>query len=248
MYIRWLNKDNDPLLWIHGEAGQGKTPFTISLINALTDKVERSSRHRALAYVFCASPNGSQRDAPAMIRSIIHQIICQKENSDEVLEPWRHGYQGQGESILSHLHRLWVILQLTLAKARLEVAYFVLYRPEECGSSILEAFPQLLRIGYTQCYIKWVIISSKHPNNYPQIRVSRQIDLANGSTNEAARVEPSPSSRRTTTTPRTLDTRRTPSSRPTSWSSSSEISISSPREDVEVKKLASMYVRNSTLS
>ncbi|KAL9138621.1 MAG: hypothetical protein Q9175_000130 [Cornicularia normoerica] len=146
VYIRWLNKDNDPLLWIHGEAGQGKTPFTISFINALTDKVERSSRHRALAYVFCASPNGSQKDAPAMIRSIIHQIICQKENSDEVLEPWRHGYQGQGESILSHLHRLWVILQLTLAKARLEVAYFVLYRPEECGSSILEAFPQLLRI------------------------------------------------------------------------------------------------------
>ena len=197
VYIGWLNEDADHLLWIHGEAGQGKTPFTISLINALTDKVERSSRHRALAYVFCASADGSQKDASTMIRSIIHQILCQvQEHSVEVSEPWVQAYQSQGDQLLSRWQNLWVILQKILAKARIEVAYFVLYRPEECGSSIMDVFPQL-RISHTKCDIKWAIISSKHPSHYPQIRASR-VDLA-----KRSGIKLTPISHNTGTTPTT---------------------------------------------
>ena len=228
VYIGWLNEDDDPLLWIHGEAGQGKTPFTISLINALTDKVERSSRRRALAYVFCASADGSQKDAPTMLRSIIHQILGQgQENSVEVSEPWAQQYQSMGNQLLSHWPKLWVILQKTLAKAKIEVAYFVLYRPEECGSSITDVFPQLL-ISHTKCHIKWVIISSKHPSAYPQIRVSRRVDLANRSS-----IERTPTSLNKSTAPTTPHSRTKSSSSSTSYSSF-ESCMPSLRKDLGV--------------
>ena len=214
VYIRWLNEDGDPLLWIHGEAGQGKTPFTISLINALTDKVERSSRHRALAYVFCASADGDQKDAPTMVRSIIYQILCQAQGGGgEVSGPWVQGYQSHGDQLLSHWKNLWVILQKILEKAKIEVAYFVLYRPEECGSSITDVFPQL-RISHTKCHIKWVIISSKDPSDYPQIRAPRRVDLADGSS-----IELSPTSHGASTAPTTPNFRRRSPSRSTSCSS-----------------------------
>ena len=227
-YLGWLNEDRDHRLWIHGEAGQGKTPFTISLINALTDKVERSSRHRTLAYVFCASADGSQKDAPTMIRSIIHQILGQRqEDSVVVSEPWVQGHQSQGDQLLKHWQKLWVILQKILAKAKIEVAYFVLYRPEECGTSIMDVLPRLL-ISHTKCHIKWVIISSNHPSDYPEIRVSRRVDLASGPS-----VELRPSSRKTSTASTTPDFIRNSSSRSTSFSSF-ESSMPSLREDLGV--------------
>ena len=228
VYIQWLNEDDDPLLWIHGEAGQGKTPFTISLINALTDKVERSSRRRALAYVFCASADGRQKDAPTMIRSIIDQILSQgQEGSREVLEPWVQAHKSQGDQLLSHWQDLWLILQNILAKAKIEVAYFVLYRPEECGSSIVDIFRHL-QPSHTKCHIKWVIISSKHPSDCPQIKAPRQVDLGKGSS-----VGLRPTSRNTSTAPTTPEFRRRSPSRSTSCSSI-ESSMPSLREELGV--------------
>ena len=228
VYIGWLNEDGDPLLWIHGEAGQGKTPLTISLINALTDKVERSSRRRALAYIFCVSADGSQKDAPTMIRSIIHQILGQgQENSGEVSKPWVQEYQSMGDQLLNHWPKLWVILQRILAKAKIEVAYFVLYRPEECGSSITDVFPQLL-ISHTKCHIKWVVISSKHPSDYPQIRASRRVGLADRSS-----MRRTPTSPNKSTAPTTPHSRGKSSSRSTSCSSIDN-SMSSRREDLGI--------------
>ena len=214
VYIQWLNEDDDTLLWIHGEDGQGKTPFTISLINALTDKMERSSRRRALAYVFCASADGGQKDAPTMIRSIIGQILSQgQKGSPEVSEPWIQAHKSQGDQLLSQWQVLWVILQKILAKAKIEVAYFVLYRPEECGSSIMDVFPQL-RPSHTKCHIKWVIISSKHPDEYSQIRDPLRVDLGAESSMEFRHT-----SGNTSTAPTTPDFRRKLPSRSTSCSS-----------------------------
>ena len=85
-YTKWLNEDNDPILWIHGEDGQGKTPLTISLINALTDKVERSSQKRALAYFFCAAQDRQRNNVTAMIRI----LLCQLLNDQTRLN---HGYE-----------------------------------------------------------------------------------------------------------------------------------------------------------
>ena len=109
-YTEWLNNDDDPILWIHGEDGQGKTPLTICLINALTDKVERSSQHRALAYFFCASQDRQRNCVTAMIRVLLYQLLCQQRNA---LKPWLREYQEHGDSIFGHPNcseNLWKVI------------------------------------------------------------------------------------------------------------------------------------------
>lgn len=242
VYTKWLNRDDDPLLWIHGEEGQGKTPLMISLINGLTDKVERSSRQRALAYVFCLSPNGYQKDAAFIARSILHQVLYQKKNNVNAFHHWSQEYQARDDALLNDVQSLWKILQLTLTEAKLVVAYFVLYRPEECDPHIMAVFSTLLQANHTACHIKWVVISSKHSGDYPELKVSRRIDLATASTIEVPDIKPRRSSP-ISLSPMSLDTREPQSSRPTSWSSH-EMKIPSPAEqDIKVRNLATVYVQ-----
>ena len=182
VYTRWKNTDGESLLWIFGEDGLGKTPLTISLIDDLTNRVERSSQRRALAYCFCQSHTGQTKDANAVIRSILYQIVLQQSDQQhEAFEPWLKTYRTQRDSIVKphRLLDLWKILQLTLAKARYEVAYFLLYRPEECGSSILDEFPSLVADSiFTRCRIKWIVVSRMDPMIYDLTETSRQINLA----------------------------------------------------------------------
>ena len=70
-----------------------------------------------------------------------------------------------------------------LAKAKLDVAYFILYRPELCGTSIWDDLHNLFEsILHTKCYIKWVVITRIQPCNAKPIDISLSIDLAKAST------------------------------------------------------------------
>ena len=242
VYTRWLNKDADPLLWIHGEEGQGKTPLMISLINGLTDKVERSSRQRALAYIFCLSPDGCQRDAAFIARSILHQVLYQTKNKTSAFRPWLQQYQARGDALLSDLQSIWKILQLTLTEVKLEFAYFVLYRPEECDPHIMTVFPILLNAGGTPCHIKWVVISSKTPGDYPSLELSRRIDLATASPIEVPDIKSSQPSPMSNSSSR--NTGELQSSRPTSRSSGEMILPPS----AQYRKSAIVYVQTILFS
>ena len=85
-----------------------------------------------------------------------------------------------------------------LAKAKLDVAYFVLYRPELCGTSIWDDLHKMsTTILHTKCCIKWVVISRTHPCNAEPIDTSRSIDLAKRSPtglSQTLSLEPSQSS------------------------------------------------------
>ena len=182
VYTKWKNTDDESLLWIFGEDGLGKTPLTISLIDDLTNRVERSSQRRALAYCFCQSHTGQTKDANAVIRSILYQILLQEpDHNYKTFEPWLKKYRAQGDSILRphFLADLWSILQMTLADARYEVAYFLLYRPEECGARILDDFASLITESlWVKCRIKWIVVSRMDPCIYNGTKTLQQINLA----------------------------------------------------------------------
>lgn len=182
IYTRWKNVDGESLLWIFGEDGLGKTPLTISLIDDLTNRVERSSQRRALAYCFCQSHTGQAKNANAVIRSILYQIILQQSDQHQAaFEPWLKKYRADSKSIMKTegLLDLWRILQITLEEARYEVAYFLLYRPEECGSSILDEFSSLVaHASFTKCRLKWIVVSKQDPALLDGIETPCQINLA----------------------------------------------------------------------
>lgn len=195
IYTRWKNIDGESLLWIFGEDGLGKTPLTISLIDDLTNRVERSSQRRALAYCFCQSHTGQGKDANAVIRSILYQIVLQQSDQQQAaFEPWLKTYRTYRDNLMKpdRLLDLWKILQLTLAEARYEVAYFLLYRPEECGLSILNNFPSLVAdSSFTRCRIKWMVVSRMDPALFDGIETPCQINLATPPTEETTPPMPS---------------------------------------------------------
>lgn len=184
VYTKWKNADDEALLWIYGEDGLGKTPLTISLIDDLTNRVERSSQKRALAYCFCQSHTGQRKDANAVIRSFIYQILLQESDHNHwAFEPWLNFYRAQKSSVLrpDRLLDLWQVLQIILTEARYEVAYFLLYRPEECGASILDGFPSLIaKSPSSKCLIKWIVVSRMDPSVYKGTKNPQPINLATG--------------------------------------------------------------------
>ena len=194
VYTKWKNTDDESLLWIFGEDGRGKTPLTISLIDDLTNRVERSSQKRALAYCFCQSHTGQTKDANTVIRSILYQILLQESDQNhKAFEPWLKKYRAQHDSILQPhcLTDLWSILQMTLTEARYEVAYFLLYRPEECGATILDDFAPLIAESLrAKCRIKWIVVSKMDPSIYNSIKTPQQINLAAAPSEEPIAIHP----------------------------------------------------------
>ena len=111
-YTTWLNVENEPILWIYDEEGQGKTPLTISLINALTDKVERSSQRRALAYFFCVALDGNRNNATAMVRVLLYQLLCQHPDARKI---WSREYQAYNERFLKKADCFDILWKVGLA-------------------------------------------------------------------------------------------------------------------------------------
>lgn len=126
-----------------------------------------------------------------------------------------------------------------LAKAKLDVAYFILYRPDLCGTSIWDDLHNLSEsIFYTKCCIKWVVITRIHPCYAKSIDNSLSIDLAKASPDGL---------------PNSMDT---PSSGPVLQTSSSEQTqpildppgsppeLETPPPGQELLDLVSVYVRS----
>ena len=94
MYTKWLNEDKNAILWIYGEDGQGKTALMISIIDALTNKVQRSSQRRALAFFFAEARDSNRNSIAAIMRVLLYQILIQQPDA---LRPWQRAYREFGE-------------------------------------------------------------------------------------------------------------------------------------------------------
>lgn len=188
-------------MWIYGEDGLGKTPLTISLMNDLTDRVERSSKRRALTYSFCQPSSGPAKNATEIVRELLYQLISVQTNDcSDPFEPFLEAYARYKHALLTqdHLSDLWLVLLLTLQVARIKVAYLLLYRPEDSDSNLLDSFPVMIKESWrTQCYMKWIVISRFDPANYQKINASHQIDLSSLAVSQPTSSEPKASDKST---------------------------------------------------
>ncbi|KAF1973605.1 hypothetical protein BU23DRAFT_464183, partial [Bimuria novae-zelandiae CBS 107.79] len=83
----WL-KSNCRRLWLHGEAGSGKTFLSSLLIdqmpNLLSELDQAEIRQRAIAYFYCSFQNKGTREAMSFLKSINAQLLIKHENSEKV--------------------------------------------------------------------------------------------------------------------------------------------------------------------
>ena len=180
-FTKWQVGEDQPVLWIHGEDGLGKTPLTMALISELRNHVERSSKNREMAYCICSTQVSSKKTVSSMIRSLFHQVLCrQPEDQTEVFNVLLDAYERDNNIISSSdaSSSLWKILLQTLEAAKIQVASFLLYRPEESNTNFPGFFPELMKATDVACAVKWVVISRIGPKELEGITSPLAIDLA----------------------------------------------------------------------
>ena len=111
MYTKWLNEDKDAILWIYGEDGQGKTALMISIVDALTNKVQRSSQRRALAFFFAEARDSNRNSTAAIMRVLLYQILIQQPDA---LKPWQRAYMEFGENLFKQPNWLDIFWEVSL--------------------------------------------------------------------------------------------------------------------------------------
>ncbi|KAF5026384.1 hypothetical protein F66182_1512 [Fusarium sp. NRRL 66182] len=121
MYKDWLSRSRSGLLWVSGHPGCGKSVLASFLIGELTAQQGRKSNTSVL-YFFCDDKIQEHRNAPAILRGIIHQLAIVYPRLFS-----RHGapeLARRGEIAANELTTLWDI-------------FLSMLRDPECGSLII---------------------------------------------------------------------------------------------------------------
>lgn len=101
-YHDWSMQNEACLLWISGYPGSGKTILSAYLLEYLGT----SNLPAALYYFFCDEKIDKQRDAMAILRSLIHQLITRRRL---LIKYIRASYDIQGPQFDQNFNELWRI-------------------------------------------------------------------------------------------------------------------------------------------
>ncbi len=106
--------DKPQLLRLVGSPGIGKTMLSTFLVKVLKKKIEKTSG-KALAYFFCDDKHQDRRTSTAIIRSLIWQLLLQR---NELFEHARLDFEAQGNTLFENFSALWRIFQCMLQDER----------------------------------------------------------------------------------------------------------------------------------
>ena len=142
---KWLNDPTSQLLWLHGDAGVGKTVATTFLIQELIsiqklrDKIDAEAGKdpqpcgNLLAYFFCEQSKSGQQSTTFILSNLLHQLLLQRP---DLIEPFSHRFKKWQEpeyfSSNKGLNDLWSLTHDLLHHHSVKTAYLVIDGLDEC--------------------------------------------------------------------------------------------------------------------
>ena len=132
----WGANDNPQLLRIIGSPGIGKTMMSTFLVETLKAKVEKSS-DKAFAYFFFDDKNQERRTLAAMLRSLIWQLLLQR---NELFQDVRSDFEKHQDSrvfedLFENSSALWRIFQDMLQNEHAGEVFILVDALDECDRS-----------------------------------------------------------------------------------------------------------------
>ena len=76
-YMSWKRDDSQPLLWLHGIPGCGKTVLCSTIINDLMLETQHRSDVALVYFYYDFNEEDQKRNNAAMLRSLLGQLACQ---------------------------------------------------------------------------------------------------------------------------------------------------------------------------
>ncbi|MCJ1359347.1 MAG: hypothetical protein MMC33_009349 [Icmadophila ericetorum] len=105
-YIHWISETKSSLLWISGHPGSGKTILSAYLFDYLSTSETPRSAQVTVCFFFCDEKIETQRDAKAILRSIIFQILSRRRR---LIRHVKSAYDIQGSHLRDNFNELWRI-------------------------------------------------------------------------------------------------------------------------------------------
>jgi ankyrin repeat protein len=131
-YQSWLN-GSEPLLWISGGPGKGKTMLSIYLTEEL-EKIVRNTKSTGLLFYFCSHQDEKRNTAITILRGLVYQIVEKRQKLVEHILPYFESPE-KVSAALSSLETLWVMFMKLLQDPELDTTFCVLDGLDECDEN-----------------------------------------------------------------------------------------------------------------
>ncbi|KAL6709561.1 hypothetical protein ACN47E_001496 [Coniothyrium glycines] len=143
-YLTWLAAEQTRLLWVTGEPGCGKTMLSAYLADHL--RLDRVAPARTqVFFFFCDEKVKLQRDANAILRGILYQILQQHR---KLVKHVKHRVDLDGASLATSFSALWELFLKVVADSTSDTIGIIVDAIDECElktrTSLLNAVLQLV--------------------------------------------------------------------------------------------------------
>ncbi|KAI8293129.1 hypothetical protein K4K56_005368 [Colletotrichum sp. SAR 10_98] len=152
----WRKANESSVLWIHGDAGKGKTMLLCEIIDSLQRSI---SNPDTLSYFFCEAIDPKSNTFAAILRGIIYDLA--KKHPD-LIQHVENVYRHAGTNAFSE-EGSWVTLMEILFKMTDSLApgttYFVIDALDECQKDRNLLLRFIVDKALAQPNIKWILSS-----------------------------------------------------------------------------------------
>jgi len=163
-YKTWVRDPQASLLWVTGHSGSGKTTLSSYITEHLGLKGVSTGADPVVCCFFCDDGIEDQRDANAILRSLIFQILIEHRNLVRSVKS-AFDYDKDGTHLLKSYDRLWSIFNDLVCDSQLGLVSIIIDAVDECEKTsrkrLMGSVAKLidsLRSKGSQC-IKFLITS-----------------------------------------------------------------------------------------
>ncbi|KAL3417553.1 ankyrin repeat protein [Phlyctema vagabunda] len=136
-YRDWNMRKESCLLWITGYPGSGKTILSTYLLEYLGAGEHSPYLRTTLCYFFCDKKIDTQRDAMAILRSIIHQLLMRRRF---LIKYVRAAYDFHGPQFEQNFSELWRIFVAIASDKRSGPISVIVDAIDECEETTRNRF------------------------------------------------------------------------------------------------------------
>lgn len=147
VYLTWMKAEETRLLWVTGEPGCGKTMLSAYLTDHLR-LTHATAPKPQVFFFFCDDKIKSQRDANAILRGILYQILQQHR---KLIKHVKNRFELDGPSLASSFPALWELFLKIAAGSTSGTVAIIVDAIDECEARTRNSFLKAINQLVTEC-------------------------------------------------------------------------------------------------
>ncbi|KAK8862167.1 Vegetative incompatibility protein HET-E-1 [Apiospora arundinis] len=162
-FCQWRDNQEQPLLWVNGDPGKGKTMLLCGIIDQL--EAERAEG-TLLSYFFCQATDERINTATTVVRGLIYMLL---DKDASLVSHIKKKYSTAGKALFEDTNAWQALREIfvdILQDPKLQGVYLLVDALDEC----VKGLPQLLELivqTSRSTRVQWLVSS----RNWPQIEV-----------------------------------------------------------------------------